>query len=133
MQPLIMLRASREHGTHGLVGCRQGISGRACCGVQGLVPEKARLEVGSAGEWREVPTDALVAGDVLSVLPGDRVPVDGVVLSGSSSANEAALTGEPMPVPKAPGEHLAFWMVQAAPQYRWPDQQADHWDWMQSS
>jgi P-type E1-E2 ATPase len=71
--------------------------------LQGLVPEKARLELGSCGEWKEVPTEALAAGDLLLVLPGDKFPVDGVVLSGTSSCNEAALTGEPMPVPQGPG------------------------------
>jgi len=71
--------------------------------LQGLVPEKARLELGGGGAWREVPTEALAAGDVLLVLPGDKFPVDGVVVSGTSSCNEAALTGEPMPVSQGPG------------------------------
>lgn len=72
--------------------------------MQGLVPDKARLEVKGNGSYREVPTDALSAGDVLIVLPGDKFPVDGVVVSGSSSCNEAALTGEPMPASKGPGK-----------------------------
>lgn len=42
-------------------------------------------------------------GDQLTVLPGDRIPVDGAVTRGRSSVNEAALTGEPLPVPKVAG------------------------------
>lgn len=75
--------------------------------AQGLVPERARLEVGDTGMWREVPTEALAAGDILTVLPGDRIPVDGTVVGGASSADEAALTGEAMPVPKLPGRSLS--------------------------
>ena len=59
--------------------------------------------MGAEGTYREVPTEALSVGDVLVVLPGDKFPVDGVVVSGRSSCNEAALTGEPMPASKAPG------------------------------
>lgn len=87
---------------------------RFCLGQQGLVPERARLEVGAAGGWREVPTEALAAGDILTVLPGDRVPVDGVVVSGASSANEAALTGEPLPVSKGPGAAPALRTIHSA-------------------
>ena len=72
------------------------------------MPEKARLELGIGGAWKEVPTEALAAGDVLLVLPGDKFPVDGVVVSGTSSCNEAALTGEPMPVPHGPGIPLSL-------------------------
>ena len=71
--------------------------------MQGLVPAKARLEVRGKGSHRDVPTEALSVGDILVVLPGDKFPVDGVVVSGRSSCNEAALTGEPMPASKAPG------------------------------
>ena len=53
---------------------------------------------------RMVPTGALTPGDIIVVLPGDRVPVDGTVLSGASAVDEAALTGEPLPVGKRPGD-----------------------------
>jgi P-type E1-E2 ATPase len=46
------------------------------------------------------------AGELLAVLPGDRLPVDGVVVAGRSSVDESALTGEPLPVTKAEGEAL---------------------------
>ena len=95
-----------------------------CLGQQGLVPERARLEAGAAGGWREVPTEALAAGDILTVLPGDRVPVDGVVVSGASSANEAALTGEPLPVYKGPGAVPALMAIHSAAQSPSPGHRA---------
>lgn len=45
----------------------------------------------------------MAAGDLLTVLPGDRLPVDGVVVGGRSTVDESALTGEPLPVTKAQG------------------------------
>jgi Cu2+-exporting ATPase len=53
--------------------------------------------------WVEVPADAVGLGDVLLVLPGDRVPVDGTVVSGRSTVDESALTGEPLPLVKQEG------------------------------
>lgn len=72
--------------------------------LQGLMPSKARLAVGAAGSWVDVPADAVGSGDVLVVLPGDRVPVDGTVQGGRSTVDESALTGEPLPVIKEAGE-----------------------------
>jgi len=46
----------------------------------------------------------VAAGDLLTVLPGDRIPVDGMVVGGRSTVDESALTGEPLPVTKAQGE-----------------------------
>lgn len=57
----------------------------------------------STTDWVEVPADAVGPGDVLLVLPGDRVPVDGAVLSGRSTVDESALTGEPLPLVKETG------------------------------
>ncbi|KAG1663220.1 hypothetical protein FOA52_011313 [Chlamydomonas sp. UWO 241] len=65
--------------------------------LQELVPTRARAVL-STGGWVEVPADTVGAGDLIALLPGDRVPVDGVVVSGRSSVNESALTGEPLPV-----------------------------------
>ena len=70
--------------------------------LQSLLPSRARLSL-STGGWREVPSSAVVAGDLLSVLPGDRLPVDGLVVSGRTSVDESALTGEPLPVTKTEG------------------------------
>ncbi len=55
------------------------------------------------GEEREIPVDQVVVGDLLRVRPGERLPVDGVVLEGRSHVDESMLTGEPIPVPKEAG------------------------------
>ena len=54
----------------------------------------------------EVPISALLAGDRVQIRPGERVPVDGVVAEGVSAVDESMLTGEPLPVTKAPGDAL---------------------------
>lgn len=69
-----------------------------------LLPSQARLVLESSDSTVEVPADAVSKGDLIRVLPGDRLPVDGVVVSGRTTVDEAALTGEPMPVVKAVGE-----------------------------
>lgn len=71
--------------------------------LQELVPTRARIALQTGGH-AEVPAEAVGPGDLIVVLPGDRIPVDGVVVSGRSSVNESALTGEPLPVVKTEGE-----------------------------
>ena len=72
--------------------------------MQGLLPPKARLLLhAKSSVWREVPSENVAPGDQLMLLPGDCVPVDGNVLSGRSTIDESALTGEPMPVAKIAG------------------------------
>ncbi|HEY8019593.1 MAG TPA: copper-translocating P-type ATPase [Thermoanaerobaculia bacterium] len=71
-----------------------------------LAPPVAR-RVEDGGAERDVPLAAVAAGDRLRVRPGDKVPVDGVVLEGRSAVDESMLTGEPIPVEKAPGEKVA--------------------------
>lgn len=66
-----------------------------------LQPKTARIE--RDGQILEVAVNALMAGDVFIVRPGESVPVDGVVIDGQSSVNEAMLTGESMPVQKSAG------------------------------
>lgn len=70
-----------------------------------LAPPAAR-RLGGAGEEEEVPVQALAPGDRVRVLPGERIPADGVVLQGTSAVDEAMLTGEPVPVPKGPGDRV---------------------------
>jgi P-type Cu+ transporter len=53
-----------------------------------------------------LPTDALASGDILHVLAGDRIPVDGIVIDGRSSVDESMLTGEPLPVTRARGDRV---------------------------
>ncbi len=66
-----------------------------------LRPEEAvRME---GGQERVVRIEELTPGDVVRVRPGDRIPVDGVVVAGASAVDESTLTGEPTPVDKRPG------------------------------
>ena len=70
--------------------------------LMALRPERVRIE--RDNREIEVPVAAVAVGDVAIVRPGERVPVDGVVLSGRSEVDESLLTGESLPVPKAPGD-----------------------------
>jgi Cu+-exporting ATPase len=70
-----------------------------------LAPRTAR-RVDAAGADHEVAIDSLQVGDILRVRPGEKVPVDGVVLEGRSSLDESLVTGESMPVTKQPGARL---------------------------
>ncbi|MBQ9067150.1 MAG: heavy metal translocating P-type ATPase, partial [Clostridia bacterium] len=70
-----------------------------------LAPQTATLV--RDGEETTVPIDEVKSGDVFVVRPGERVPVDGVVLSGSSAVDESALTGESIPVDKAEGDTVS--------------------------
>ena len=70
-----------------------------------LAPRTAVLVRGGVEE--EVPVDRVKPGDVFAVKPGESIPVDGVVLEGLSAVNEAALTGESIPVDKAEGDRVS--------------------------
>ena len=56
------------------------------------------------GEWGMVPADAVEAGERVRVLPGERIPVDGIIARGASAVDESMLTGEPVPAERAEGE-----------------------------
>jgi Cu+-exporting ATPase len=71
----------------------------------GLAPKTAR-RIRSDGSEEDVPLASIHVGDVLRVRPGEKVPVDGVVAEGKSSIDESMLTGEPIPVEKAPGARV---------------------------
>ena len=73
-------------------------TGSAIKALLNLAPPTARL-ITAAGE-EEVPLESVHIGDRLRIRPGDKVPVDGVVVEGSSTLDESMLTGEPMPVEK---------------------------------
>src|SRR5574341_1029811 len=77
-------------------------TGRAVEALLRLAPPTARRV--KDGVEEEVPLDAVVAGDTLSVRPRDTVPVDDVVIEGTSHVDESMLTGEPIPVMKQPGD-----------------------------
>lgn len=68
-----------------------------------LRPETA-LRRGADGTVAEVPAADLVAGDAVVLRPGARVPADGVITTGRGGVDEAHVTGESMPVSKAPGD-----------------------------
>mgnify|MGYP002802769485 FL=1 len=81
---------------------------RARAGIEKLVhltPRTARI-VSGASE-RIVPAEQVQVGDILRVLPGETVPVDGVIRSGQTSVNQAVMTGESLPVDKGPGEEVS--------------------------
>jgi P-type Cu+ transporter len=71
----------------------------------GLAPKTARL-LRDDGSEEDVPLDRVHAGDRLRVRPGEKIPVDGVVLEGSSSIDESMVTGEPIPVEKQTGDRV---------------------------
>jgi len=70
-----------------------------------LAPKTAR-RIGDGGADHEVQIDTLEVGDKLRVRPGEKVPVDGVILEGRSSLDESLVTGESMPVTKEPGSKV---------------------------
>ncbi len=59
------------------------------------------------GEETEIPIEQVMKGDIFVVRPGENIPVDGIVIEGSSAVNESALTGESIPVDKAVGERVS--------------------------
>jgi len=81
----------------------RGQTNKAIHLLVGLSPNTAR-RVGEQGEEEDILLEDVVIGDVLRVRPGDKVPVDGVLLDGSSSIDESLVTGEPVPVEKLAGD-----------------------------
>jgi Cu+-exporting ATPase len=80
-------------------------TGGALRALLGLAPKTAR-RVGADGRDHDVPLDQVQVGDRLRVRPGEKIPVDGVVLEGRSSVDESMVTGEPIPVEKQAGDAL---------------------------
>jgi Cu+-exporting ATPase len=72
--------------------------------LMSLRPERARVVRG--GEEIEIPAAAVATGDVVVARPGERLPVDGTVIGGHSEVDESLLTGESLPVAKAPGDRV---------------------------
>ncbi|MGH0029558.1 MAG: heavy metal translocating P-type ATPase [Myxococcota bacterium] len=77
-------------------------TGAALRALLGLAPKTAR-RLDDDGSEEDVPLDEVQAGDRLRVRPGEKVPVDGIVLEGTSSVDESMITGEPIPVAKEAG------------------------------
>ena len=87
---------------------------KARAGIEKLVhlaPQTVRvLAADKDSEWTEgtvIPAQEVAVGNILRVLPGETIPVDGVILSGQTSVNQAVMTGESMPVDKNPGDEVS--------------------------
>ena len=91
---------------------------RARAGIERLVhltPRTARRIASATAEGGEprpvaeetIAAEAVQVGDILRVLPGEAVPVDGVIVSGQTSVNQAVMTGESLPVDKGPGDEVS--------------------------
>jgi Cu+-exporting ATPase len=80
-------------------------TGAAIRALLGLTPQTARRVREDGGE-DDVPLDSVTRGDRLRVRPGEKVPVDGVVLEGASAIDESMVTGEPIPVEKEGGDRV---------------------------
>lgn len=80
-------------------------TGAAIKALLGLAPKTAR-RIGSEGVEEDVPLERIVIGDKLRIRPGEKVPVDGMVLEGESSIDESMITGEAVPVEKNAGDRV---------------------------
>jgi Cu+-exporting ATPase len=123
--PGLVPESFREHGGRvpvyfeaaavitSLVLLGQVLELRARSATSGAIRALLRLAPATArrlrpdGSDEDVPLDQVVVGDRLRVRPGEKVPVDGVVVDGLSAVDESMLTGEPIPVEKAPGAGVA--------------------------
>lgn len=74
-------------------------------GLVALAPQTATVRQAD-GSWREVPAERLAVGDAVRVAPGERIAADGVVQEGASAVDQSAITGESLPVDKAPGDQV---------------------------
>jgi len=82
----------------------KGATSEAIRALMALRPKTATVE--RDGQELEVPISQVRVGDTVVVRPGERIPVDGVVLSGASAVDESMLTGESIPVDKLPGDQV---------------------------
>src|SRR5690606_22507649 len=81
---------------------------RARGAIQGLLdiaPSMAERRQ-SDGNWQSIAVEEVAIGEILRVGPGDRLPLDGVVIAGASAVNQSPVTGEGMPVEKGPGDDV---------------------------
>ena len=82
----------------------KGKTSEAITKLMDMAPKTAFVE--RDGTVLEIPAEEILAGDILQVKPGSSVPADGVVLEGTTSIDEAAITGESIPVQKSPGDKV---------------------------
>ena len=119
LMPDLVMAAGIGHETYfdsaaviiGLVLLGRWLEARAKGQAAGAVGALLRLRPDTArvlrdGGEREMPLDQVVVGDLVRVRPGDRVPVDGVVIDGASAVDESMITGESLPVEKTRGDRV---------------------------
>jgi P-type Cu+ transporter len=82
-----------------------------------LLPPTARVE--QNGAWVEKPLDDVRSGEMVLIRPGERIPVDGVLVDGESDVDESMLTGEPLPVTKTIGENVVGGTVNTTGSFRY--------------
>jgi Cd2+/Zn2+-exporting ATPase len=82
-------------------------------GLMDLAPETATVRQQDGG-WIEVPAKSVAMEDVVRVKPGERIALDGVIVSGQSTINQAPITGESLPVEKAPGDPVFAGTINAS-------------------
>ncbi len=97
---LLLFRAAETAEAYAM-----GTTRRAVASLMRLRPDTARLVEGP-DDGREVPVEEVAVGTVVRVLPGERLPLDGVVVAGSSAVDQASLTGESVPVDRVPGDSV---------------------------
>ncbi len=84
-----------------------GAKGRASSAIKkliGLKPKTARVI--RDGKEKDIPIEKVMKGDLILVRPGEKIPTDGIIISGSSAIDEGMLTGESIPLPKEPGSEV---------------------------
>jgi Cu+-exporting ATPase len=79
--------------------------------LQVLRPDTARVR--RDGVDTDIPVDAVRLGDLVVIRPGERIPVDGIIVEGESQADESLITGESLPVPKHPGDKVTGGAINA--------------------
>lgn len=82
----------------------KGKTSEAIKKLMGLSAKTARVQ--RNGEFVEVPISEVQVGDIVEVRPGEKIPVDGIIISGSSAIDESMVTGESLPVDKSVGDHV---------------------------
>jgi Cu+-exporting ATPase len=82
----------------------KGRTSEAIRRLMGLQPKTARVV--REGEEKDIPIEEVISGDVIIVRPGEKIPVDGVIINGSSAIDESMLTGESLPVEKSAGDEV---------------------------
>lgn len=80
-------------------------TGAAIKALLGLAPKTAR-RIREDGFEEDIALDLIQRGDSIRVRPGEKIPVDGIILGGTGSVDESMITGEPMPVAKLPGQRV---------------------------